>query len=86
MKTRHVWLPKIKVSTLNRLLKKRNHTDKEKELLLDFKYCLLFDKQHCEEWGFYYEVTGYGLTLKNNHWLTNINFITDGFESKEYIN
>jgi hypothetical protein len=86
---RNVWIPKMTVTRLERLLRKTHLTDNDKEDLLDYKYLLLNDVQSAIEKGFYYAVdsncaTGY--TPKNKHWIANIDYLTAGFKSKYNIN
>jgi len=73
---RKLWYPKLKVSTLNKLLEKPTLTTNDIEDLKDFQFYLLTDKKDAFEKGFYQKlIVGQkedAYVLKNKFWLTNI--------------
>lgn len=87
MNKRNIWLPKLTVQKLEKLLSKSVLTENDKEDLLDYKYMLINDTQSAVEKGFMIEVltsrnhdtfNGKSYTPKNKSWITNINHRTEG--------
>jgi len=76
MEHRNIWYPYIKPARLNKLLSKSSIDNKDLELLKDFKYVLLNDRQYCIESGFMIELAvsqiGKAFVFKNKFWLTEI--------------
>lgn len=73
---RDIWIPNMKVSKLEKLLKKENLTEDDIEDLKDFRFFLLTDKESALDKGFYTAVgdtSASGFILKNKYWLVNIN-------------
>jgi hypothetical protein len=84
---RNIYIPKMTVNGLERILSKgkENLTDNDKEDLLDYKYFLLTHQQDAADKGFLIPIESdsiSGFVPKNKFWITNIDFLTAGFESK----
>jgi|AntRauTorckE6833_2_1112554.scaffolds.fasta_scaffold60503_2 hypothetical protein len=93
---RNIWIPKMTKGRLERLISKPNLTENDKEDLLDYKYFLLNEKVSAYEKNLMYavpvsqskeccDIGNYILFPKNKFWITNINHLTKGFESKYYL-
>jgi hypothetical protein len=75
METRNIWIPKMTVGRLEKLLSKERKNGNDIEDLKDYKYFLLTDTQSATEKGFMdlLQVDGGSVPiLKNKFWLTNI--------------
>jgi len=84
---RNIYIPKMTVNRLERLLKKADLTGNDKENLLDYKYFILNDKQSAVEKGFLIPVGDSGASgyvPRNKFWIANIDYKTQGFESRCY--
>ncbi len=80
---RAVWYPNLSVNRLNKLLSKQKEvlTERDKDLLSDYKWMLIYDLQSSVEKGFMIELmtdkksetyNGKSYVMKNKFWLINI--------------
>lgn len=80
---RAVWYPNLSANKLNKLLMKQKEilTEKDKDLLEDYKWMLIYDLQSSVEKGFMVELitdknpetyNGKSYGMKNKFWLVNI--------------
>ena len=84
---RNIYTPSMSKGKLERLLAKSNHTNNDKENLLDYKFLLLseFFRDVAIEKGFF---NGYNadvntiFLMKNKYWIVNIDAICENFESE----